>query len=72
MISKEVYECAIRYYEINTEMSSKEKINNIKIIFEISQTSFFRYLKDSKKTNNNSKRNPKRDRRSRYKNIINI
>lgn len=49
MFSKKICECAIRYYMIDDDMSSKEKIINIKIIFGISRTAFFRNFSDYKK-----------------------
>ena len=65
MVSNEIYQCVVRYYKLNNEMSSNERIDNIKIIFGISRASFFRHFKEKNKKKLLCGKN-KRNRKSKY------
>lgn len=47
MILEELSKCAIKYYNLHTELNTDTRINNINTIFGISRTSFYRFLKNS-------------------------
>jgi hypothetical protein len=46
MFSQETYKYAFKYYELHNELTSKERITNIILIFGISRASFFRNYKN--------------------------
>jgi hypothetical protein len=56
MISRELYKCAIKYYNLHNELNIDIRINNINTIFGISRASFFRFQKND---NENIKKNVK-------------